>query len=185
MNKESVLKTLNRIMELELAGVVRYTHYALMVYGYNRIPIVSWLEKNADESLAHARAAGELVTWLGGHPSLSIGPLLESHMHDIGDILRESRTGARPGCAARGVRARDDRRRGRAPGRGQQDAAQAGADGGVRSVEFAAWRRVGVAHRRSCFRSTVALMWMTRGVTADLSVVRAEIDVCHVRVESA
>jgi bacterioferritin len=43
MNKESVLKTLNRIMELELAGVVRYTHYALMVYGYNRIPIVSWL----------------------------------------------------------------------------------------------------------------------------------------------
>jgi bacterioferritin len=90
MNKESVLKTLNRIMELELAGVVRYTHYALMVYGYNRIPIVSWLEKNADESLAHARAAGELVTWLGGHPSLSIGPLLESHMHDIGDILRES-----------------------------------------------------------------------------------------------
>jgi bacterioferritin len=77
-------------MELELAGVVRYTHYALMVYGYNRIPIVSWLEKNADESLAHARAAGELVTWLGGHPSLSIGPLLESHMHDIGDILRES-----------------------------------------------------------------------------------------------
>jgi bacterioferritin len=61
-----------------------------MVYGYNRIPIVSWLEKNADESLAHARAAGELVTWLGGHPSLSIGPLLESHMHDIGDILRES-----------------------------------------------------------------------------------------------
>lgn len=90
MNKELVLKTLNRIMELELAGVVRYTHYALMVYGYNRIPIVSWLEKNADESLAHARAAGELVTWLGGHPSLAIGPLLESHKHDIGDILRES-----------------------------------------------------------------------------------------------
>lgn len=35
---------LNRIMELELAGVVRYTHYALMIYGYNRIPIVSWLK---------------------------------------------------------------------------------------------------------------------------------------------
>jgi bacterioferritin len=90
MNKEAVLKTLNRIMELELAGVVRYTHYALMVYGYNRIPIVDWLQKNGDESLMHAREAGELVTWLGGHPSLSIGPLLESHQHDIGDILRES-----------------------------------------------------------------------------------------------
>ncbi len=90
MDKDKVLKTLNRIMELELAGVVRYTHYALMVYGYNRIPIVDWLQKQADESLAHARRAGDLVTWLGGHPSLGIGPLLESHKHDIGDILRES-----------------------------------------------------------------------------------------------
>jgi len=90
MDKQQVLKTLNRIMELELAGVVRYTHYALMVYGYNRIPIVDWLRKQADEGLLHARQAGELVTWLGGHPSLAIGPLLESHKHDIGDILRES-----------------------------------------------------------------------------------------------
>jgi bacterioferritin len=89
-NKAAVLATLNRIMELELAGVVRYTHYALMVYGYSRIPIVDWLRKNADESLTHARLAGELVTWLGGHPSLAIGPLLESHKHDIGDILAES-----------------------------------------------------------------------------------------------
>ena len=84
MDKQTVLTTLNRIMELELAGVVRYTHYALMVFGYNRIPIVDWLQKNADEGLAHARAAGELVTWLGGHPSLGLGPLLESHKHDIG-----------------------------------------------------------------------------------------------------
>lgn len=90
MDQNAVLKTLNRIMELELAGVVRYTHYALMVYGYNRIPIVAWLQKNAEEGLVHARQAGELVTWLGGHPSLGIGPLLESHKHDIGDILRES-----------------------------------------------------------------------------------------------
>lgn len=90
MDKDAVLKTLNRIMELELAGVVRYTHYALMVFGYNRIPIVDWLQKQAEEGLVHARQAGELVTWLGGHPSLSIGPLLESHSHDIGDILRES-----------------------------------------------------------------------------------------------
>lgn len=90
MDKKAVLETLNRIMEFELAGVVRYTHYALMVYGYHRIPIVEWLQQQAGESLAHARQAGELVTWLGGHPSLGIGPLLETEKHDIGDILRES-----------------------------------------------------------------------------------------------
>ena len=41
--KQRAVEILNKIMELELAGVVRYTHYSLMVYGYNRIPIVSWL----------------------------------------------------------------------------------------------------------------------------------------------
>ena len=88
--KQAAVTILNRIMELELAGVVRYTHYSLMIYGYNRIPIVSWLKANGDESLAHAYKAGELVTLLGGHPSLKIGTLLETHKHDVGDILRES-----------------------------------------------------------------------------------------------
>ncbi len=85
-----VIKALNSILEMELAGVVRYTHYALMVFGYNRIPIVSWLRGQATESLDHANKAGELITHLGGHPSLALGPLLETHKHDIGDIMRES-----------------------------------------------------------------------------------------------
>lgn len=89
-DRQNVIEILNRIMELELAGVVRYTHYSLMVYGYNRIPIVSWLKSNASESMDHAGKAGEFVTMLGGHPSLKIGPLLETERHDIGDILRES-----------------------------------------------------------------------------------------------
>lgn len=90
VDNRKAIEILNRIMELELAGVVRYSHYSLMVYGYNRIPIVDWLKKNASEGLVHAQKAGELVTLLGGHPSLKIGPLLETEKHDIGDILRES-----------------------------------------------------------------------------------------------
>ncbi len=90
LNQDKVIELLNRILELELAGVVRYTHYSFMVFGYNRIPIVSWMQAQAEESLTHAREAGELITHFGGHPSLGIGPLLETHKHDIGDILRES-----------------------------------------------------------------------------------------------
>ena len=90
MDKKTVVELLNKILEMELAGVVRYTHYSLMVFGYTRIPIVSWLRSQAQEALTHAQQAGELVTHLGEHPSLSIGPLLETHKHDIGDILRES-----------------------------------------------------------------------------------------------
>jgi len=90
IDQKAVITTLNRILEAELAGVVRYTHYSFMVYGYGRIPIVSWLRAQADESLLHAQEAGELITALGGHPSLGIGKLLETERHDVGDILRES-----------------------------------------------------------------------------------------------
>lgn len=88
--KTATVQLLNEILEMELAGVVRYTHYSMMVYGYGRIPIVGWLRGQAGESMAHAEKAGELVTTLGEHPSLAIGPLLETHNHDIGAILRES-----------------------------------------------------------------------------------------------
>jgi len=90
LDTKAALERLDRILELELAGVVRYTHYSFMVFGYTRIPIVSWLRGQASESLLHAQEAGELITQLGGHPSLGIGPLLETHQHDIGDIMRES-----------------------------------------------------------------------------------------------
>lgn len=90
INKDEVIKILNKILEAELAGVVRYMHYSLMIFGYNRIPIVSWLRGQATESLTHAQEAGEMITHFGGHPSLGIGKLLESENHDVGDILRES-----------------------------------------------------------------------------------------------
>ena len=62
IDNEAVIKVLNNIMEAELAGVVRYTHYSLMVFGYGRIPIVSWMRGQATESLNHASEAGELIT---------------------------------------------------------------------------------------------------------------------------
>ncbi|MDH3970504.1 MAG: ferritin-like domain-containing protein [Rhodospirillales bacterium] len=89
-DKSKVVAVLNRILETELAGVVRYTHYSFMVFGYSRIPIVSWLRSQAAESMTHAQEAGELITQLDEHPSLGIGKLLQTHKHDIGDILREA-----------------------------------------------------------------------------------------------
>lgn len=90
LDKDKVVGLLNRILEAELAGVVRYTHYSFLVFGFGRIPIVSWLNAQAEESLLHARQAGEWITTLGAYPSLGIGALLDSHQHDIGAILRES-----------------------------------------------------------------------------------------------
>src|ERR1700738_1393839 len=90
IDKQEVVDLLNRILESALAGVFRYPHYSLLVFGYNRIPIVSWLREQATESLTHAQQAGELITHLGEYPSLAIGPLLDSQQHDVGMIMRES-----------------------------------------------------------------------------------------------
>ena len=89
MNKENVLDSLNKILELELAGVVKYTHYAFMVQGPYRLSVVEWLREQAQESLTHAESVGEHITSLGEHPTLKISDLLETHKHSTEDILNE------------------------------------------------------------------------------------------------
>jgi bacterioferritin len=81
---------LNSIMEYELSGVVRYTHSSIMVSGPHRIPIVQFLQAQANESLLHAQEAGELLTGLEGHPTQQIAPIEETHQHSVNDILQES-----------------------------------------------------------------------------------------------
>jgi bacterioferritin len=81
---------LNEIVKAELSGVVRYTHYSLVITGPNRIPLVTFMQAQASESLLHAQQAGEILTGLGGHPEQGIAPIEETHDHDIDDILRES-----------------------------------------------------------------------------------------------
>ncbi len=73
LDKDKVVSVLNQILESELAGVVCYTHYSFLVFGFGRIPIISWLRAQADESLTHAHQADKWITTLGAYPSLEIG----------------------------------------------------------------------------------------------------------------
>jgi bacterioferritin len=90
LNHQKTIDILNSIMEFELAGVVRYTHYSLMVTGPNRIPIVAFFKAQATESLLHAQQVGEILTGLEGHPTLRIAPMEETFKHNVKDILQES-----------------------------------------------------------------------------------------------
>ena len=90
LNETKVCDILNRIVELEMAGVVRYAHSSLMVRGPNRIPIVTFLQEQANESLAHALQAGEFITGFNGHPSQQIANIEENHNHSVEQILQES-----------------------------------------------------------------------------------------------
>ena len=90
LDEEKVRTLLNRILQHEMAGVVRYTHYSLVITGPHRIPIVEFMKSQATESLAHAQNAGEILTGLGGHPEMAVSPLEESHDHSIRALLEES-----------------------------------------------------------------------------------------------
>lgn len=90
LNQDKTIEILNSIMEFELAGVVRYTHYSLMVTGPNRLPIVEFFQAQAGESLIHAQQAGEILTGLEGHPSQRIAPIEETYQHSVQDLLAES-----------------------------------------------------------------------------------------------
>ena len=90
MNKEKVIKAMSQIFDHELKGVIRYTHYALMIFGPNRLPHIQFFRQQAKESLTHADMIGEHITGLGGHPPLNTGNIKETHKHNIEDILNET-----------------------------------------------------------------------------------------------
>lgn len=90
LNEKTVCDLLNKIVEYEMSGVVRYAHSSLMVRGPYRIPIVTFLQEQATESLAHALQAGELITGMDGHPSQVIAIIEETHNHSVNQILQES-----------------------------------------------------------------------------------------------
>ena len=90
MNKNDVIEKLSQIFSLELSGVIRYTHYSLMIFGYNRLPLIEFFKSQASESLDHANLAGEHITGLGGHPPLNVDSMQETFNHDIKDILKET-----------------------------------------------------------------------------------------------
>ena len=90
MDKKAIIDKLSQIFTLELSGVIRYTHYSLMIVGYNRLPLIDFFKSQASESLDHANLAGEYLTGLGGHPPLEIDNIEETYNHNIKDILKET-----------------------------------------------------------------------------------------------
>ncbi len=90
VDKKAVIALLDKILEAELSGVVRYLHYSFMIFGPNRIPITKWFRDHATEGFDHAVIVGEKITAFGGHPSLKVKPVPESNKHTVMEILTES-----------------------------------------------------------------------------------------------
>ncbi|MEM6753898.1 MAG: ferritin-like domain-containing protein [Cyanobacteria bacterium P01_C01_bin.38] len=88
-NRDKAINYLQQILEFELAGVVRYTTYSLMVNGESN-EIVDFLREQAEESLFHSRKVGEVLVSINGNPQPRITPITELESYSVRDILSAS-----------------------------------------------------------------------------------------------
>lgn len=89
-NQDKAINLLQQILEFELAGVVRYTTYSLIVNGSNRDKIVDFLKEQAEESLYHSQKVGEALVSINGNPQPRIAPIAEIESYSVKDILSAS-----------------------------------------------------------------------------------------------
>ena len=52
MKKKEIINKLTEIFDLELSGVIRYTHYSLMIFGPNRLPLIDFFKGQATEFIS-------------------------------------------------------------------------------------------------------------------------------------
>lgn len=90
LDEAPVTAALDRIYAAELSGVVRETHYSLVIIGPHRIPLVEFMKAQAAESLMHAQQAGEILTEIGGQPSTTSAGIAPTEDRTIQSILQES-----------------------------------------------------------------------------------------------
>jgi bacterioferritin len=91
-NRAKTINYLQQILEFELAGVVRYTTYSLMVNNTDKNEIVDFLREQAEESLFHSRKVGEVLVSINGNPQARITPIAELESYSVKDILSASLT---------------------------------------------------------------------------------------------
>jgi bacterioferritin len=96
----ALANALQRLHSQELSGCVRYFHYAHMIFGANRIPIVAWLKDQATEATDHAWKIGEKMTAMGLHPEMRVEPMPETGKHSVLEVLKEALDYERRGLAA-------------------------------------------------------------------------------------
>ena len=87
--KEKLIKALNKDLEREMAGIVRYLHHSFIVFGPNRGPLVQMFRDQANEATAHAIQLGEKITALGGHPTVKVDQVFEPGHQTVEDMLAE------------------------------------------------------------------------------------------------
>ena len=88
VNKK-LIEALNKDLQKEMAGMVRYLHHSFIIFGPNRGPLVHMFRTQATESMEHAIKLGEKITALGGHPTVKVDQVFEPGYQSVEDMIAE------------------------------------------------------------------------------------------------
>ena len=87
MANQELIDSLNRVLGLELSGVIQYMQHSFLVTGPEREVFRGFFRDLSEESRDHAEMIGDKVVALGGVPTVEPGEIRQST--DLGEMLKQ------------------------------------------------------------------------------------------------
>jgi bacterioferritin len=87
MANNELLDSLNRVLSLELAGVIQYMQHSFLVTGPEREVYCSYFRDRSEESHKHASTIGDKIVALGGVPTVE--PAMIRQATELKEMLRQ------------------------------------------------------------------------------------------------
>ena len=87
MANTELIESLNRVLSLELAGVIQYMQHSFLVTGQEREVFRKFFRDLSEESQEHALMLGDKIVALGGVPTVEPGEIRQST--DLSEMLRQ------------------------------------------------------------------------------------------------
>ncbi|OHB82843.1 MAG: ferritin [Planctomycetes bacterium RBG_19FT_COMBO_48_8] len=83
---EKLVELLNKDLELEYSAAIQYINHAAVMTGAAYGDIIKELKIHANEEIGHAMVLADQIDYLGGSPSVSVGPI---HISEDNDQMLE------------------------------------------------------------------------------------------------
>ncbi len=88
MANTELIDSLNRVLSLELSGVIQYMQHSFLVTGQEREVFRKFFRDLSEESRDHAELLGDKIVALGGVPTVEPGEIRQST--ELTEMLRQA-----------------------------------------------------------------------------------------------
>jgi bacterioferritin len=82
VTQKKLIELLNKDLELEYSAAIQYINHAAVMTGAAYGDIIKELKIHANEEVMHAMILADQIDYLGGSPSVKVGPIHTSEGND-------------------------------------------------------------------------------------------------------